>query len=70
MKKRRNCWLSGLLRSAVIMALVSAPILIGKGLPEPPTPYLLTMAVTLGVGTLIFGGIELYYERKKDKKQA
>lgn len=67
MKKQRNCWLRGLLISAVILALVLLPRLLSRGLPEPLMPYLLSMGVILALGTLIFGGIERYYRRSSDK---
>lgn len=69
MENRRNCWLRGLLISAVILALVQIPQLLSRGLPDALVPYLFSMAVILAFGTLIFGGIEWYYRRRRDKNR-
>lgn len=68
MKKTRNCWLYGLTRSAAIIALVSFPILLAKGVPDPGA-YVLAVIAMLAVGTLLLGGIERYYRQRSHKTQ-
>ncbi len=68
MEKQRNCWLFGLKRSAWIIALVSIPALIVKGV-EDPVAYVFALVGMLAVGTLFLGGIECWSRRCSEKKQ-
>lgn len=53
----------------MILAFVQVPKLLFGGLPEALVPYLLSMAAILAFGTLIFGGVERYNRRNRDKKR-
>lgn len=66
MKKTRNCWLYGLTCCAAIIALVSVPVLLAKGVSDTRA-YALTVIAMLAVGTLLLGGIERYYRQLSHK---